>query len=130
MDGTACALPDYYGASWGSKTRWSSRPTRRSLTRMAGGTWSCGSGRKPGNATGVHAVSGCAGYDRRGEARRWRSLDWGTTMIYLEAEVIRVSCPEHGVVVAHVPWARPRARHTYAFEDTVAWWTARAASTK
>jgi transposase len=70
----------------------------------------------------------CAGYDRRGEARRWRSLDWGSTMVYLEADTYRVSCPEHGVVVAHVPWARPAARHTYAFEDTVAWWTARAAS--
>ena len=70
----------------------------------------------------------CAGYDRRGEARWWRSLDWGSTMVYLEAEVTRVSCPEHGVVVAHVPWARPKARHTYAFEDMVAWWTARAAS--
>lgn len=70
----------------------------------------------------------CPGYDRRGRARRWRSLDWGTTMVYLEAEVIRVSCPEHGVVVAHVPWARPVARHTHAFEDTVAWWTARAAA--
>lgn len=55
-------------------------------------------------------------------------MDWGTTMVYLEAEVARVSCPEHGVVVAHVPWARPRARHTYAFEDTVAWLTARAAA--
>jgi transposase len=31
-------------------------------------------------------------------------------------------------VVAHVPWARPAARHTYAFEDTVAWWTVRAAA--
>jgi transposase len=70
----------------------------------------------------------CAGYDRRGRARRWRSLDWGTTMVYLEAAVSRVSCPEHGVVVAHVPWARPKARHTYAFEDTVAWLTARAAA--
>ncbi len=70
----------------------------------------------------------CSGYDRSTGARRWRSLDWGTTMVYLEADTYRVSCPEHGVVVAHVPWARPAARHTYAFEDTVAWWTARAAS--
>jgi transposase len=70
----------------------------------------------------------CAGYDRRGEARRWRSLDWGTTMVYLEADTYRVSCPEHGVVVAHVPWARPAARHTYAFEDTVAWLTAHSAA--
>lgn len=70
----------------------------------------------------------CAGYDRRGEARRWRSLDWGTTMVYLEAEVTRVSCPEHGVGVAHVPWARAGARFTHAFEDTVAWWAARTAA--
>ena len=33
----------------------------------------------------------------------------------------RVECPEDGVVVAHVPWARPGARHTWAFEDTCAW---------
>lgn len=70
----------------------------------------------------------CPGYDRRSEARRWRSLDWGTTMVYLEADTYRVSCPEHGVVVAHVPWARPAARHTYAFEDTVAWLTAHTAA--
>ncbi len=49
-------------------------------------------------------------------------------MVYLEAEVIRVRCREHGVVVAHVPWARAAARHTHAFEDTVAWWTARAST--
>ena len=33
----------------------------------------------------------------------------------------RVSCPTHGVVVAAVPWARPGARFTTAFEDTAAW---------
>jgi len=32
-----------------------------------------------------------------------------------------VSCPEHGVVVAAVPWARPGSRFTAAFEDSVAW---------
>jgi len=32
-----------------------------------------------------------------------------------------VSCPEHGVVVAHVPWARHGAGHTVAFDETVAW---------
>jgi transposase len=49
-------------------------------------------------------------------------------MVHVEAEVTRVSCPEHGVVVAHVPWARPAARHTYGFEDTVAWLTAHTAA--
>jgi transposase len=32
-----------------------------------------------------------------------------------------VRCPQHGVVVAHVPWARHGAGHTYAFDDQVAW---------
>lgn len=39
----------------------------------------------------------------------------------LEADAPRVSCREHGVVVASVPWARHDAGHTYAFDDTVAW---------
>jgi TRAP-type C4-dicarboxylate transport system permease small subunit len=38
-----------------------------------------------------------------------------------------VSCAEHGVVVAHVPWARPGAKCTYVFEDTCAWLAAHAA---
>ena len=33
----------------------------------------------------------------------------------------RVSCPERGVVVCVVPWARHDARFTRAFEDQVAW---------
>jgi transposase len=32
-----------------------------------------------------------------------------------------VRCPEHGVVVCAVPWARHQARFTRAFEDQVAW---------
>jgi aminoglycoside/choline kinase family phosphotransferase len=38
-----------------------------------------------------------------------------------------VQCDEHGVVVAHVPWARPGAKHTWAFEDTCAWLAAHTA---
>ena len=33
----------------------------------------------------------------------------------------RVRCAEHGVVVAHVPWARHGAGHTLAFDQAVAW---------
>ena len=33
----------------------------------------------------------------------------------------RVFCGEHGVVVAHVPWARPGAKCSHVFEDTCAW---------
>ena len=67
------------------------------------------------------------GYDAGGGLRRWRALDVGTMKTYLEAPVPRVRCPEHGVVVAHVPWARPGAKHTWAFEDTCAWLAAHAA---
>jgi transposase len=63
----------------------------------------------------------CGRYDRQTDRRRWRGLDLGTTQVFLEADTHRVSCPEHGVVVAHVPWARPGARFTTAFEDTAAW---------
>lgn len=69
----------------------------------------------------------CPGYDGGDGTRRWRTLDVGTTKAYLQASVPRVQCPEHGVVVAHLPWARPGARHTWAFEDTCAWLAAHAA---
>lgn len=71
----------------------------------------------------------CPGYDAGDGRRRWRSLDLGTTRTFLEAEAPRVSCPQHGVVVAGVPWARPGARCTRAFEDTCAWLAAHAAFT-
>jgi len=69
----------------------------------------------------------CRGYDRGDGVRRWRALDLGTVRAYLEADAPRVSCPDHGVVVAAVPWARPGARCTTAFEDQVAWLAANAA---
>jgi transposase len=63
----------------------------------------------------------CAGYDQGAGRRRWRGLDAGTMQVFLEAAAPRVRCIEHGVVVAHVPWARHGAGHTRAFDDTVAW---------
>ena len=64
------------------------------------------------------------GYDR-GRAgagpRRWRGLDMGTIRVFLEAEMIRVRCPVHGVVAMAVPWARHGSWHTRDFEDTVGW---------
>jgi len=69
----------------------------------------------------------CPGYDGGDGIRRWRTLDVGTTKAYLQAAVPRVECPEDGVVVAHVPWARPGAKHTRLFEDTCAWLAAHAA---
>jgi transposase len=59
-------------------------------------------------------------YDR-GHRRRWRSLDDGLLRVYFEADLPRVACPEHGVVIAAVPWARHGAGHTIPFDETVTW---------
>ncbi|GAA1814543.1 ISL3 family transposase [Agromyces neolithicus] len=61
------------------------------------------------------------GYDAGPGRRRWRALDLGTIQALLEADMPRVRCRVHGVVVAAVPWARHDAGHTYAFDDQVAW---------
>jgi transposase len=61
------------------------------------------------------------GFDLGEGRRRWRALDLGTTVAHLEADAPRVSCPEHGVVVCAVPWARHGSRFTSAFEQQVAW---------
>ncbi len=71
----------------------------------------------------------CCRYDAGPGRRRWRALDLGTTIAFLEADSPRVKCPAHGVVVAHVPWARHDAGHTLAFDDQVAWLATRASKT-
>lgn len=71
----------------------------------------------------------CPGYDAGEGRRRWRGLDLGTVRVFLEAEAPRVTCREHGVVVAQVPWAKHGAGHTHAFDDQVAWLTVRTSKT-
>ena len=63
----------------------------------------------------------CPGYDAGDGRRRWRALDLGSTLTYLEADAPRVSCPRDGVVVVQVPWADHNARFTRSFDDQVAW---------
>ncbi|MBN2839972.1 MAG: ISL3 family transposase, partial [Coriobacteriia bacterium] len=63
----------------------------------------------------------CISYDQGEGRRRWRAPDLGTTLAYVEAEAPRVRCPEHGVIVAAVPWARHDSRYTRAFEEQCAW---------
>ena len=63
----------------------------------------------------------CGRYDAGEGRRRWRALDAGMTKVFIEADAPRVRCRQHGVVVAHVPWARHGAGHTLAFDQTVAW---------
>ncbi|MEE2031325.1 ISL3 family transposase [Rhodococcus chondri] len=61
------------------------------------------------------------GYDGGAGRRRWRALDAGQVTVLVEAPAPRVMCGEHGVVVAHVPWARHGAGHTRRFDETIAW---------
>lgn len=63
----------------------------------------------------------CSRYDGGDGRRRWRGLDLGSARTFIEAEAPRVSCPEHGVVVAAVPWAEHDARFTRSFDEQVAW---------
>jgi transposase len=76
---------------------------------------------KPGTRHGCpQCGKRCPGYDRR--ARRWRHLDTCQLKTILEAEVPRVRCPEHGVVMVKVPWAEPGTGFTALFEALVIDW--------
>ena len=63
----------------------------------------------------------CPRYDRGSGRRRWRHLDAGLLMVWIEAEAPRVSCRDCGVVTCHIPWARAGAGHTTDFDHQVAW---------
>ncbi len=58
-------------------------------------------------------------HDRR--VKRWRHLDLGASRCVIESELRRLRCPDCGVHLEAVPWARPDAHHTRDFEDVVAW---------
>ncbi len=51
----------------------------------------------------------------------WRHLDLGVWRLEVRARLRRLRCPEHGVHVEGVPFARDGARFTRDFEDLVAW---------
>ncbi len=61
----------------------------------------------------------CPGYDGPRGRRRWRALDLGSVRTLVEAEVARVRCPEHSVVIERVPWTLHGSGFTKAFEDQV-----------
>ena len=64
----------------------------------------------------------CMRYDSQiSTPRRWRSLDWGSTIVEIEYRTHRIVCPEHGVLVADVPWAYPGSGFTKEFDLTVGW---------
>jgi len=57
----------------------------------------------------------CAVYDHLAE-RVWRHLDSCQFLTYLHASPPRISCPEHGVRQARLPWAEEGSRFTHLFE--------------
>ena len=61
-----------------------------------------------------------SGYDTR--VRRWRHLDTCQFKTILEAQVPRVSCPEHGVKTIAVPWAESGSGFTAMLEALVIDW--------
>jgi transposase len=63
----------------------------------------------------------CGKHDNGQGRRRWRALDMGSTRSFIEADAPRVRCAEHGVVVAHVPWASPGSGFTHEFEQQTAY---------
>lgn len=54
-------------------------------------------------------------YDHLSE-RVWRHLDSCQFLTYLHAAPPRISCPEHGVRQAKMPWAEEGSRFTHLFE--------------
>ena len=64
----------------------------------------------------------CKYYDSQSSFPRiWRGLDWGGTLVETEGHTHRIECPEHGVLVADVPWAYPGSGFTKDFDLTVGW---------
>lgn len=61
-----------------------------------------------------------ARYDTRPVTSTWRHLDLGRWRLTVRAGLRRVRCPEHGVRVEAVPFARAGSRFCRDFEDLVA----------
>src|SRR5512135_240069 len=60
-------------------------------------------------------------HNRQRQNSTWRHLDLGVWRLELRAQLRRLECPEHGVRVEAVPFARHRSGFTRDFEQLVAW---------
>jgi transposase len=68
-------------------------------------------------------------YDTREVDSSWRHLDMGGRVCRIVMRRWRLRCPEHGVLVEGVPFARDRSGHARDFEDLVVWLVTRADKT-
>lgn len=57
----------------------------------------------------------CSVKDKR--KRKWRHLSLMQFQTFVECDVPRSDCDEHGIHQIHVPWSEPNGRFTLAFED-------------
>ena len=55
------------------------------------------------------------------DVKRWRTLDVHGKRAFLESELPRIVCPQHGKITAAVPWARHDDRFSRPFEEFAAW---------
>ncbi len=60
-------------------------------------------------------------HNRQRVESTWRHLDLGVWWLELRAQLRRLECPEHGVRVESVPFARHASGFTRDFEQLVAW---------
>lgn len=60
-------------------------------------------------------------YDTREQPSRWRHLDLGVWRVEIRCRLRRLACPDHGVVVEAVGFARPGAHLSRDFDDLLAW---------
>ncbi len=58
---------------------------------------------------------------RQGHDSVWRHLDLGAWRLEVHARLRRLRCPEHGVHVEGVPFARDGARFTRDLDDLICW---------
>lgn len=65
------------------------------------------------------STSACV--DVRPGMSSWRHLDLGVWQVTVQARLRRLRCPDHGVVVEGVPFARAGAHLTKDFDDLLAW---------
>lgn len=68
-----------------------------------------------------HCGRSCPCYEENRDLRSWRAPDFNGMKVFLRASTPRVSCPEHGVVVAAVPWAYHGSSFTAAFDRVATW---------
>ena len=68
---------------------------------------------------------GCCGreapyHDSKPRPKHWKTLPWGWFVVVLEYRLRRVHCPDCGIHVEMVPWARKDSRFTRDLEEMAA----------